>query len=64
MIAITNTDRKATIAIAIGDFFSDGDRDRDRNFAIGVMSWLHMYFWKYFIHFVLFLSWITFLLEN
>ena len=38
MIAITNTDRKATIAIAIGDFFSDGDRDRDRNFAIGVMS--------------------------
>ena len=32
MIAITIGDRKATIAIAIGDLFSNGDRDRDRNF--------------------------------
>ena len=31
MIAIAIGDRKATIAIAIGDLFSDGDRDRDRD---------------------------------
>ena len=30
MIAIEIGNRKATIAIAIGDHFSNGDRDRDR----------------------------------
>ena len=32
LIAITIGDRKATIEIPIGDLFSNGDRDRDRNF--------------------------------
>ena len=31
MIAISISDRKATIGIAIGDLFSNGDRDRDRD---------------------------------
>ena len=31
MIAIAIGDRKATIEIAIGDLFSNGDRDRDRD---------------------------------
>ena len=32
MIAIAIGDRKATIAIAIGNLFSNGDRDRDLKF--------------------------------
>ena len=31
MIAIAIGDRKATIEIAIGDLFWNGDRDRDRD---------------------------------
>ena len=31
LIAIAIDDRKATIAIAIGDLFFNGDRDRDRD---------------------------------
>ena len=32
LIAIAIDDRKATIEIAIGDLFSNGDRDRDLKF--------------------------------
>ena len=35
MIEIAIADRKATIAIAIGDLFSNGDRDRDRDLKFG-----------------------------
>ena len=31
MVAIAICDHKATIAIAIGDLFPSGDRDRDRD---------------------------------
>ena len=34
MIAIAIGDRKAMIEIAIGDLFSNGDRDRDRDLKI------------------------------
>ena len=44
IITITIGDHQVTIAIAIGDFFSNGDRDRDRNFrdrghALHTMLW-------------------------
>ena len=34
MIEIAIDDRKATIAIAIGDLFLNGDRDRDRDLKL------------------------------